>query len=754
MAQIETYRNALKPGQRVLWYEIEGTLGQGGFGITYVARDTNLKQPVALKEFLPSELAVREGEFEVHPLSNARAGSFAWGLEKFMDEARTLAHFDHPNIVKVYTVFEANNTAYMVMRYEDGLSLGSIYSKRRRLPERLLQHLVHPLLDGLETVHDQGFIHRDIKPDNIYLRQDGSPVLIDFGSARIAVGSETRALTSLVTPGYAPFEQYVTGSDRQGPWSDIYSLGATLYRGIAGIAPPDATNRSEALSYTGKDVLVPALEVGHDRYSEPFLSAVDAALAFRYDERPQNVVEWRRMFRARRRRKGRQPRDVPSEEVEAPKVRAAEFAAVDEATPARAPTAPLATDDGALEDDLFDNPFTDPEQAALGDAAERDDTPPAGGRRWRAWLLAAGVLLALGAAAWFLRDTTTPGVRPSANAAEAPDEARAPPPTVAVPASTNPPAATTTTATTTTAAVADAKSDAATQATATGACAAVTTLPRLPSVAERLAAGADIPRYVVETISLHGPDNSSIGAVLAAAGGAMEARRATLAAAHGDGNQLSANDIEALAELLTGTLQDQGLLATAIAPMQYLDQQRLALAVLPWRLGEVRLRGVPGEFRAANEAVTRAALGATLRASLEQAPHAHALKRALLDTLLDPAFHGSAFAVLEPAARQARFDVVLKWQDAKPAFDPATVDIDRLYIYAVAGSGARLPLTQLAKDAAATVDADLDAADYAAQVLDLVAPPGVDADGDCRRDALLAAYRSARQALAATPVAH
>ncbi|MCB1749998.1 MAG: serine/threonine protein kinase, partial [Gammaproteobacteria bacterium] len=314
MAQTETYRNALKPGQRVLWFEIERTLGQGGFGITYVAFDTNLKQPVALKEFLPAELAVREGEFEVHPLSSARAGSFAWGLEKFMDEARTLAHFDHPNIVKVYTVFEANNTAYMVMRYEDGLSLGSIYSKRRRLPERLLQHLVHPLLDGLERVHDQGFIHRDIKPDNIYLRQDGSPVLLDFGSARIAVGSETRALTSLVTPGYAPFEQYVTGSDRQGPWSDIYSLGATLYRGIAGIAPPDATNRSEALSYTGKDVLVPALEVGRERCSESFLVAVDAALAFRYDERPQSVAEWRRMFRARRQRKGRRQRDTLTEE--------------------------------------------------------------------------------------------------------------------------------------------------------------------------------------------------------------------------------------------------------------------------------------------------------------------------------------------------------------------------------------------------------------------------------------------------------
>lgn len=150
-----------------------------------------------------------------------------------MVEARTLARFDHPNIVKVSSVFEANNTAYMVMRYEQGMSLGAIFNKRKTLPERLLQHLVHPILDGLEEVHNGGFVHRDIKPDNIYLRQDGSPVLLDFGSARVTVGAETRAMTSLVSPGFAPFEQYVTGSDKQGPWSDIYSLGQHSIAGSA-----------------------------------------------------------------------------------------------------------------------------------------------------------------------------------------------------------------------------------------------------------------------------------------------------------------------------------------------------------------------------------------------------------------------------------------------------------------------------------------------------------------------------------------
>ena len=323
MAQPDLIRNALKAGQRVLWYEIERTLGQGGFGITYVATDTNLHQQIALKEYLPTELAVRENGLEVHPVSTAQADNFIWGLDKFMVEARTLAHFDHRNIVKVYSVFEANNTAYMVMRYEDGMSLGAIFNKRKRLPERLLQHLIHPILDGLEEVHNAGFVHRDIKPDNIYLRQDASPVLLDFGSARMTVGSETHAMTSLVSPGYAPFEQYVTGSDKQGPWSDIYSLGATLYRGICGVQPQDATNRSEALSYTGKDVFISALEVGRGRYSESFLRAVDAALCFRFDERPQSVAEWRAMFKAKRR--SRKRREIESETAQVQKIEASEF---------------------------------------------------------------------------------------------------------------------------------------------------------------------------------------------------------------------------------------------------------------------------------------------------------------------------------------------------------------------------------------------------------------------------------------------
>ena len=392
MAQSELYRNALKPGLKVLWYEIERTLGQGGFGITYVALDTNLHQRVAIKEFLPSELAVREGESEVHPVSTAQSGHFAWGLDKFMDEARTLAHFDHPNIVKVYTVFEANNTAYMVMRYEEGMSLGSIYSKRKRLAERLLQHLVHPLLDGLETVHDQGFIHRDIKPDNIYLRQDASPVLLDFGSARIAVGSETRALTTLVSPGYAPFEQYVPGSDKQGPWSDIYSLGATLYRGICGVPLQDATNRSEALSYTGKDVFVNAREVGRGKYSDSFLRAVDASLAFRYDERPQTVAEWRAMFRAKKsRRKKRERPEV--EEVEAHKVDATEF----QNTPP-----PDAPEEGPLTDEPEMNTG---EEAVLvdeiiGDDVAGPDPSPTRGRRLWALLLGLIVAIAVAAIAW------------------------------------------------------------------------------------------------------------------------------------------------------------------------------------------------------------------------------------------------------------------------------------------------------------------------------------------------------------------
>ena len=290
------HRNSLKLGHKLHWYRIEKILGQGGFGITYLAHDFNLDRQVDIKEYLPIELAVRERDFSVHPVTEEQSEKFRWGLDRFITEARTLVKFKHPNIVHVLNVFEENNTAYMVMEYEQGESLQDILTRRKTLEEAELINFLIPILGGLQKVHDAGFIHRDIKPANIFIREDGSPVLLDFGSARQALSMATQTLTSLVSPGYAPYEQYYSKSDQQGPWTDIYGLGATLYRAIAGKAPLDAVDRSRAILKGEQDIFVPASQTGKGRYSERFLLAIDHALQFKEEDRPQTISRWKSEF--------------------------------------------------------------------------------------------------------------------------------------------------------------------------------------------------------------------------------------------------------------------------------------------------------------------------------------------------------------------------------------------------------------------------------------------------------------------------
>ncbi|MCB1957587.1 MAG: serine/threonine protein kinase, partial [Rhodocyclaceae bacterium] len=260
--------NTLPPGYRLLWYEIESILGQGGFGITYLAKDTNLDQQVAIKEFFPTSYATRTQDIQVRAMSKKNAETYAWGLTRFLTEAQTLAKFRHPCIVQVFSVFEANGTAYMVMEFVRGESLGDQLKSGRGGEEPHLLQLANRLLDGLQLIHDAGFIHRDIKPDNIFLRENGSPVLLDFGSARLAIGTLTQTLTMLVSPGYAPFEQYSSSQSeggRQGPWTDLYSLGATLYMAISGRGPADSVARATATLSQHADPMLPAVDVGKGR---------------------------------------------------------------------------------------------------------------------------------------------------------------------------------------------------------------------------------------------------------------------------------------------------------------------------------------------------------------------------------------------------------------------------------------------------------------------------------------------------------
>lgn len=295
MIERRRHRLALPEGFKLLWYRIGKVLGQGGFGITYLAEDTNLKRQVAIKEFLPSDMVARTSDGTVEPLSDEHAEMYSWCFERFTLEAQTLARFHHPGIVHVLSVFEANSTAYMVMTFVEGETLDAALSAGRIQDEAQLRKFTDKLLDGLELVHDQGFIHRDIKPANILVRPDGSPLLLDFGSARHAMGEVTKTLTAMVSPGYAPIEQYGSDEDKQGPWTDIYGLGATLYRAVTGHGPVDAAIRVNGL-LSGADVLHPAVDAARGKYSQRTLQAIDAALQIRPLDRPRSIGEWRALL--------------------------------------------------------------------------------------------------------------------------------------------------------------------------------------------------------------------------------------------------------------------------------------------------------------------------------------------------------------------------------------------------------------------------------------------------------------------------
>jgi serine/threonine protein kinase len=277
---------ALRPGQKVGRYEIAAILGQGGFGITYRARDVQLGREVAIKEYLPTALAFRQDGTTVMPRTTRLADDFGWGRERFVAEGRTLATLHRaPSIVHVFDFLEANGTAYIVMELLAGETLEDRLKRAGTLTPEEVDRLLWPLLDGLQQVHDAGFLHRDIKPANILLDTAGHPTLIDFGASRAAMAGRTAVMTAIFTPGYAAAEQMT--SARQGPPTDIYGLSATLYHAITGKPPPSAFDRLL------DDTYEPLTQTKPDGFAPGLLAGIDAGLAVAARDRPQTIANWR-----------------------------------------------------------------------------------------------------------------------------------------------------------------------------------------------------------------------------------------------------------------------------------------------------------------------------------------------------------------------------------------------------------------------------------------------------------------------------
>ena len=394
--------HTLAPGTRLRDYRVHSVLGEGGFGIVYLAQDRSLQRRVALKEYMPSSLAERTSGMQVSSLSEEDDETFRKGLESFINEARLLAQFDHPSLVKVHRFWEANGTAYMVMPFYEGPTLKEVLRDLPAPPdEAWLLGLLEPLTEVLAVIHGQQCYHRDIAPDNILLLAGtGRPLLLDFGAARRVIGDANQALSVILKPGYAPIEQYaeVPGM-KQGPWTDVYALAAVLFFAITGKKPPAAVGRLL------NDQYVPLQQQAAGRYSAGFLRAIDEALVVKPAERTQNIDAFR--------------------------------AAIGFGALAREPSGALSPGGGTgpgLPDPTLrgtapprPNPVPRPATAA--------PPPVAGGRGPAVWIGAGAAALVLAGAAWWLlgRPAPLPAAAPPLAAAPTPSPA-APPAPAAAPA--------------------------------------------------------------------------------------------------------------------------------------------------------------------------------------------------------------------------------------------------------------------------------------------------------------------------------
>lgn len=277
--------NALPPGYRFNEFEIKEVIGGGGFGIVYRAWDHQLERTIAIKEFMPSSLAVRNDDMTLVLRSDRFGKAFSAGLNSFIQEARLLARFNHPNLLHVLRFWVQNDTAYMGTVFYSGTTLSRLRDNNPRLVDEVwIRRMLPMLLGAIKTIHDEGYLHRDISLDNIQIQDNGLPVLLDFGSARRSIGSVSDETETMLRPGFAPIEQYTDDNEsEQGPWTDIYALGAVLHTLIVGTPPPVSVVRSIQDGYQ------PLVSRHLPGYSAPLLIAVDKALALKMEDRPQTI---------------------------------------------------------------------------------------------------------------------------------------------------------------------------------------------------------------------------------------------------------------------------------------------------------------------------------------------------------------------------------------------------------------------------------------------------------------------------------
>ncbi len=292
-AQPVAHVDALPPGTRLAEFEVQGLLGVGGFGLVYRAYDTSLQRAVAIKEYMPAALAARLDGTTVSVRSSADQSTYQSGLQSFIAEARLLAQFDHPSLVKVYRFWEANNTAYMVMPLYSGMTLKQARSQMAAPPpEAWLRTVLWSVLQGLHVLHRNDALHRDISPDNIFLQDMGPPVLLDLGAARRAISDKSHRLTAILKVNYAPIEQYAEAEDlKQGPWTDLYALAAVVYSCLRNDPPLPATARVVRDSMPSVRSVVATVKAHFGlAYSDEFVRTIQHALAVQPADRPQNLA--------------------------------------------------------------------------------------------------------------------------------------------------------------------------------------------------------------------------------------------------------------------------------------------------------------------------------------------------------------------------------------------------------------------------------------------------------------------------------